>query len=246
MRENMKIKTTVVTAICVAVFLGTAPLASADVECEFCGPGADWIDACTSGGDDVMTSTKALVGIYLAPDCSDTPNSFVLYGGMTVNRASSGGTDTIVTEITAMDLEGGGFQLIVGANQTPDLTRQTLGTIVEQADDNTIGDSIYAVYFEAVIPGIGPVWNHDPLGIAAEITCVPPKTEYLHPQGQCIAFYDAPGDGDGVVVGYIGTASHITFPVPAVSEWGIVVMTLLILGAGTVLLNRRRRPAVQA
>ncbi len=33
-------------------------------------------------------------------------------------------------------------------------------------------------------------------------------------------------------------------PVPTVSEWGLIVMTLLALTAGTIVFARRRRPAV--
>ena len=32
-------------------------------------------------------------------------------------------------------------------------------------------------------------------------------------------------------------------PIPTVSEWGLIVMTLLLLTAGTVVFGRRRRPA---
>ena len=32
--------------------------------------------------------------------------------------------------------------------------------------------------------------------------------------------------------------------IPTVSEWGLIVMTLLLLTAGTIVFGRRRRPAV--
>ena len=33
-------------------------------------------------------------------------------------------------------------------------------------------------------------------------------------------------------------------PIPTVSEWGLIIMTLLALTAGTIVFARRRRPAV--
>ncbi len=36
----------------------------------------------------------------------------------------------------------------------------------------------------------------------------------------------------------------VVSPVPTVSEWGLIVMTLLLLTAGTIVFGRRRRPAV--
>ena len=41
------------------------------------------------------------------------------------------------------------------------------------------------------------------------------------------------------IVEYVG--QYIPTTIPAVSEWGLVVMTLLVLSAGTVVLLRRRR-----
>ncbi|MFQ5592451.1 MAG: hypothetical protein ACE5HE_14935 [Phycisphaerae bacterium] len=207
--------------------------------CEACGPGPDWINDCGNPGDDILPLTKAEIGIYLASDCSDEPNNFVLHGSATIHRAGSGGTDTIQTEITAMNLAGGGFTLLAGNGQGT-LTQPSNGTIVEQADDNTKGDSSFDVFFEATVPGIGTVWNHDPLVVTAVITCVPPQAEYIHPQGQCVPLYDQRDPGGGTIVAYLGDAKHVTWPVPAVSQWGVVGMILVILAAGTIMLYRAR------
>lgn len=56
-------------------------------------------------------------------------------------------------------------------------------------------------------------------------------------------------DGNGVPTGahqYIlsaGTITHSTSPIPTVSEWGLIIMTLLFLTAGTIVLGRQHRPA---
>jgi len=40
-----------------------------------------------------------------------------------------------------------------------------------------------------------------------------------------------------------GECSPCNFPIPTVSEWGLIVMTLVLLTAGTVVFGRRRRHA---
>ena len=230
-------KRRVIKTICGAVIVGAVPAAWADTPCQWCGPAANWINSCTVGGNDVISESEADVGIYLSSDCSGIPASFRVLGPVTIRRESSHGSDTIVTEIVSMNLTGGGLTLLAGTGAG--LTRASPGTIVE-AGNNTLGNSSFNVYFKA-IGWFGTVWNHVPLFVTATITCVPPRAEYIHPQGQCIPLYAQEGDG-GTPVAYLGNAVHITYPsgIPTVSEWGLVIMTLIGLALGTVFYGRRR------
>jgi hypothetical protein len=167
------------------------------------------------------------------------PASFRALGPVTIRRESSGGSDTIATEIVSMNLTDPGLTLLAGTGAG--LTRASPGTIVE-AGNNTLGNSSFNVYFKA-IGWFGTVWNHVPLLVTATITCVPPKATYIHPQGQCIPLYAQEGDG-GTPVAYLGNAVHITYlphgGIPTVSEWGLIVLTLLGMVLGTMMLARRR------
>lgn len=234
-----------VTAImCTGLLLGAPARAFAWGPCSVCGPDEDgWVDSCIPAGPDDIDQSKAVFGIYL-PDgdlCDGDPdNNYVVYGSATMLRGVPTG-GVIDTEIESMLLTGSWITLVAGAGQGTALTRRSLGTIEEQSGTPEFADSSFAVYFEVDVPGIGLLWNHDPFNIAAVITCVPPAAEYIHPEGECVALYDDPDDGQGTVLAYLGDAKHITYPpIPTVSEWGLVVMTLLVLAAGTVVLRRAR------
>ena len=233
-------KRRVIKTICGAVIVGAAPAAWADTPCQWCG-GADWIKNCTTARNDVISDSEADVGIYMNSACSGIPASFRMLGPVTIRRESSGGSDTIVTEIVSMNLTGGGLTLLAGTGAG--LTRASPGTIVKQAGNNLWGNSSFSVYFK-VIGVFGTVWNHDPLLVAAAITCVPPKAEYIHPQGQCIPLYNDPVTG--TIVAYLGNANHITYPsgVPALPAWGGIALAALLFVAGIFVFgNRRREPA---
>ncbi len=202
--------TAIVAAAAILTLMGAAPGALADIPCEHCARGANWINSCTLAGYDEFSNSGAEVGIYLPPDCSGEPANFVLSGPATIRRDSSGGSNTIATEIVSMNLTGGGLTLLVGTAEG--LTRASRGTITEQAEDNKWGDSFFDVYLEAVVLDIGTVWNHDAFEVTAVIDCVPPDAVYIHPQGQCVPLYDDPDDDEGDILAYLGDANHITFP----------------------------------
>jgi len=230
-------KRRVIKTICGAVIVGAVPAAWADTPCQHCGPGDNWINSC-AGGNDVISDSEADVGIYMNSTCSGDPASFRLLGPVTIHR-ETGGSDTIATEIVSMHLTDGGLTLLAGTGAG--LTRASPGSIVGAGSQ---GSSSFDVYFK-VSGWVGTVWNHVPLHITATITCVPPKAEYIHPHGQCTPLYGQEGDG-GTPVAYLGDAKHITYPwhggIPTVSEWGLIVLTLLGMVLGTMMLARRRLP----
>ena len=60
--------------------------------------------------------------------------------------------------------------------------------------------------------------------------------DFLEMFGLTCTWNDIDKSPDGQSVGYI--VEYDTQPIPTVSEWGIVAMTLLILVAGTVVIRR--------
>ena len=63
------------------------------------------------------------------------------------------------------------------------------------------------------------------------------------PMGERTTFYFDTGQGGVLMPGYSFHYTYIRDAIPAVSEWGLVVMTLLVLTAGTVVFGRRRAAA---
>ena len=174
-----------------------------------------------------------------------TPVYAINTGTVTAVRGNASGGQ-IDTEITSMSLSGGGAILVAGPGDGNAIKQQSLGTIVEQAGNNTLGDSDFSVFFQVNVPGFGTLWNHTGLQVQAAINCVSPDADYIPSAGLCIPLYDDPNDGEGVIVAYLGSADNSTFhdtvtSVPTVSEWGLIAMLLLCLTTGTVMYGRWRR-----
>jgi hypothetical protein len=120
--------------------------------------------------------------------------------------------DVIDTEILAMELKGGGYTLRAGAGQGEGAPlTATKGTIVEQASDPTLADSFFDVFFEVELPGGGYAYNQTPLRVSSVIDCVPPESDYIHPD-QPITLYDSPVVGQGNIVARIISARHRVGP----------------------------------
>jgi hypothetical protein len=217
--------------------LGAVPAGAADPSCSLCGPGPDWIDSCAAGSD-AIGNQRALVGIDTDLDCNLDMNLILDSCGtdFIVNRGSPAG-GTIPTEIIDLCLTDGNATLIAGAGLGNNgVLQPSVGTIVEQVADNTKGDSTFGVMFEFDLGGGNFVYNHTPLVVSSEITCVPPQARYIHPTG-CTPLFDDPVGG--TLVANLVSANHDL--VPAVSEWGVAAMVLLVLAAGTVVIRRCRR-----
>jgi len=198
-------------------------------QCSQCGPGAHWIDLppCPGPGPggtgEDMFDSEALVGIDLDLDCKADTN-LQLNGPVRVAKIGplddsgqfpgsavmDGHLDVIDTEIISMTLFGGGVQLTAGAGLGASPISPTLGTIVEQPADPARADSFFDVFFEVAIPGMF-LYNQQPLRIQAEITCVPPDVDYLHPI-TCLPLYESPVPGQGERVFNLVTARHTPFP----------------------------------
>jgi hypothetical protein len=248
------------------VLLWTPPVMAQDTPCSQCGPGAHWVDDCAAGQDQIANH-GAVVGIDLDldPNCTEdvslvlTPcGANLLIIGRSGPRDDSvnfpglrpvdGHLDVIDTEIVQLCLTGGGVTLIAGAGLGQGgVLSPSLGAIAELGADNTKAESFFDVFFEVDLGGGLFAYNQSPMRIAvgpSGITCVPPQASYIHPTG-CLPLYDSSIPGQGMLMANLVTAQHNVYPlpIPTVSEWGLIVMTLLLLTAGMVVFGRRRRPA---
>ncbi|MFH0981595.1 MAG: IPTL-CTERM sorting domain-containing protein [Planctomycetota bacterium] len=227
------------TGILVAC-LGLLPLvADADTPCQHCGPGANWVDSCAEGQDN-MPATRALVGIDTSGDCVVDTN-LILNGPTLVTRSGPAG-GVINTELVSMSLTAmGGQVLTAGFGQGAIPLAHSYGQIVEQGGDPTMADSFFDVFFEVNLGGGQHAYNHSALHIAAAINCVPPAADYIKPTG-CTPLYTTPTGGTWVA--NLVTANHETSPpIPTVSEWGLIGLALLLGAGGVVVWARRRKVA---
>ena len=230
-----------------------------DLPCSHCGPfhGSDWIGECNAG-EDIISHHGALVGLDFDGNCEANPSwSFALHQcpdtSLTISRSApydadgNGDPDTIDTEIVEMCLSGvEGMTLTAGSGLGLD---PSPGTIVEQLDQ-VLADSRYHVRFKVNVGGtFSELYNNwdDPMLVETDIDCIPPKAEYIHPDG-CRPLYLVPYPDPGEEpVAWLVNPNHLTYEIPALSVWGIVVMALLMLTVGTIVYGRRpaRRPAVE-
>ena len=83
-------------------------------------------------------------------------------------------------------------------------------------------------------------------------TTIPPGTHPVSavaklgscPEQVCINFSQTMGSIADIAGQYTHTCSTEANPrIPTVSEWGLIVMTLLCLTIGTIMFGRQRRPA---
>lgn len=263
-----------VLGMCVAaVFLTPIPGMATGLPCSSCGPGAHWIHSppCAAGTD-TISDQGAVVGIDLEPivggdaDCN-ADQSYILWpcspgnplqvqrsgplddsARFTGLRPVDGHLDVIDTELLSMCLtDGGGLYLRAGYGQGG-IINHSYGAIAEDAGDPAYAESFFDVYFEVTLPpsmGGMTLYNQQPLRISQVIGCAPPKATYIHPT-DCLALWTDPHLGSGVHVANLVSAEHcVNEPcIPTVTEWGLIVMTLLLLTAGTVVFKRSRARGV--
>lgn len=160
-----------------------------------------------------------------------------------------------------------GLDMNAGPNATAAVLSNSIGKIVQQPsglagfpanNDNTLADSFFDVFVEVKIPSGLYAYNQTAIHMQAVLTCIPPRAEYIAPQ-VCTPLYSQPGSG-GTLRARLTAERHLVYettkapgdptfpptgaPIPTVSQWGLVIMTLLLLTAATVIFVRRR-PAVK-
>ena len=198
-----------------------------DAPCDDCGPGEHWIDSCPGGNDNMPSA--AIIGLDLNFDC-EVDLSLVLFGPVSIWRAPSsdvsvvfpdvaiadGHRDVIDTEMVSLQLTNvaAGITLRAGVDMgVVGFLPPTRGVIVEQPGSKALADSFFEVFFEVDFGGGNYAYNHTPLKVEAEITCVPPVARYIHPQG-CIPLFDIPVGLAGTprLVANLVTADHSSYP----------------------------------
>ncbi|MEE9293718.1 MAG: nidogen-like domain-containing protein [Phycisphaerae bacterium] len=183
-----------------------------DTKCQHCGPGPHWIDTCPAGHDRLPSG--AVVGVDRDGDCIVDMN-LVMFGPAEVARGA-GSPHSIPTEMVAMKLTGGGVVLRAGygggigpgAPLGP-----SLGSIIEDGGDPSLGDSSFDILFELDLGGGLFAYNQVPLSLTASIECVSPNRIYSHPRG-CFPLFDSPIPGVGRFVANLVTADHDPFGDP--------------------------------
>jgi hypothetical protein len=157
-------------------------------------------------------------------------------------RPVDGHLDVIDTEILSMCLTGSGFTLKAGQGLG---LAHSLGAVAEQPGDPMQAESFFDVFFEVQTPQ-GPLYNQTPLRLASFISCVPPKAvyphyAYIHPTG-CCSLYNSPIPGQGQHLANLVTAHHyVNTPiVPTLTEWGLIILVVLIVISAWVVLRRKK------
>ena len=248
---------------CALVILTLTPIVRADDPCSKCGYEPHWVDTCPPDIDEIPTSTVK-VGIDLTDDCN-AETTLIFSGGFNVARSPAmddsvnfPGTrpvdthlDVIDTEIVDMELTGaGGITLIAGAGLGNDYPLvPSPGVIAEDEADPLLASAFFHVYFEIDLGSGVYGYNHEPLILTVDpIQCVPPDVSFI--AIACLELFDRPlGEPDPIQVGRLTIPEddpelyHDTYAIPTVSQWGLAVMVLLVLSAGTILFRRYRAAA---
>lgn len=186
---------------------------------------------------DLLENTGAVVGLRM-PDGSLV--NAVLSGPTTINVAldslgdrEPNGLEEVSTEIVAMNLSGGGFQLLAGsANGLP----PTRGLIEEKRNirsgrldlhgpdlpfcgptetdcNGTQASSSFDVLFAVITPAGLRLHNIQPLRMEAMIDQKPPRSIYTHVITAPIELFDDNNNPTGV---FLVSANHDTRPKPVV------------------------------
>jgi IPTL-CTERM motif len=224
--------------------------------------------------DDSISDEGGVVGLDADLDSAcATDVNMTLVPGDYVNRPSKirllnpkPSATTFNTELRQMWLKSAdgtvevkaGLDMNAGANATQQALSNSTGQIVQKASDNTLADSFFDVFVEVKLPSGLYAYNQTAIHVQSAISCIPPRAEYIAPQ-VCTPLYSQPGAG-GTLRARLTAERHLVnenvlpanggppygsgAPIPTVSQWGLVIMTLLLLAAATVIFVRRR-PAVK-
>lgn len=244
-----------------AIVLHSSPVrAQSSNACADCAPGPHFVDNCSHLNETAIAMSGAVVGIDLTLNGQADLNLVLRpcdgpAGLLVMDRhqpgsssawfpalsCSPGGHNCIMqVEMVSMCLTNGSVTLRAGQSQGQGASlSQTRGAIHEDAANPALARSFFEVFFEVDLGGGNYAYNQTPLLVEEMITCVPPAGIYRHVITAPIPLFSAPVGG--VHVANLVTADHIVnVTVPALSQWGMVVMLLLVLSAGTVVVMRRR------
>jgi len=253
--------------------LAAQPVWGQDAPCSQCGPGSQWIRTCGPGQDEVDDHSvragidlnpggdcKADISAFLEPcpapddvlvvDRSGPRDDSARFPGL---RAVDGVLDVIDTEIVSMCLRNEDHSVTyragAGTGQGPQGAnlRASYGAIAEEAGDDEVGESAFEVFFEIeIVVGMGPptyLYNHAPLRMEQNITCVPPETVYdAFQTDDCLPLFNDPDPGQGEwIADASSNAQHRLFPPrPALPGWAGITLAGLLVVSGRYVFGRRR------
>ncbi|MDY6994839.1 MAG: hypothetical protein SVR94_19815, partial [Pseudomonadota bacterium] len=167
-------------------------------------------------GTDILENVNSKLKVVFNPFCEGKPETILLKGTLIVERDAGkpgfpptnpqeepGNSDHLIeTEIVSMVMTGNGITLRAGVDEG--ITPASTGTITELENDPTRAESVFNVYFEADIPGIGIIFNKEPKLMAKIIDVVPPETDdYEYPEPPMFLYNE-----DDEVVACLKGASH--------------------------------------
>jgi len=157
-------------------------------------------------------------------------------------RPVDGHLDVIDTEILSMFLDNGSESLIVGEGlgQFGNLAA-SYGVIAETSNPSE-GDSFFDLFCEAYANGLY-LYNQTPVRMEALVDKIPPDGAVYTFTG-CIPAYTSPIPGQGTLIGYIVQADFTVMKpseVPTVSQWGMMLLGLMLLAVGTIAVIRKKR-----
>jgi len=220
-----------------------------------CGPGPHWVDTCAAGTDVILRSV-GVVGIDLTND-GQVDTTIAFKGPVTIVRSgplddsarypglrnTPGHLDVIDTEITSLVMTATGGEIFRAGTSAPGLVgpvAPTYGAIAELQNDNKLAESFFNVFFEIELTPGNYIYNQVPVKHVFIIDRVPPGPAiYAMVTPGPIPLWTSPTPMQGVQVAQLITGEHLV-NIPALSEWGVVVMALLVLTAATVVINCRR------
>lgn len=237
-----------------AVLLGFSGPAGAQCP-PTCGPGDHWIDTCESDTKILITRADLTLDIDLDNvgdlDITLIGPTVVFWGDPidTPDPLDPGHNNQLDSEMVSMNLVGDGFILNAGdgiGNNQNDGPLHSPGTIIEQPGNPALADNCFSVFFEILNTPFGRLHNNTGALMAATIDRMQPVIGTTYP-GANLPFplFD---DNNVLVAQIVDNAAHTIQgceeEIPTVSEWGLIIMALLALTAGTIVFARRRRPAV--
>lgn len=162
---------------------------------------------------------------------------------------SEWGTGTIAAHMMSLNVEGTSALFGTVRASLNNAQGQTLGTIAAAAGPTGVAVCAVNAFIKLELPDQGlTLFNKVPVPLMTDILRVPPIGHQGGAESLNIELFDV-GDPNGPFLATLLEVEdqvgdyRIVSPVPTTSEWGLIIMAVLVLTAGTVMLRWRLRAA---